>query len=255
MKFSIITPTYNRPEKLIRAVQSILDQDYENWEMIIVNDSPLFDYSIFNKFLEENKEKIINKIKYFINEENKGVNYSRNFALDNISNNSNYFTFLDDDDYFNKETLKKTFEKLNSFNLNIDWLIENKFDIKNNKKLTINKTNKNKISYLWDYLITKRFIGDATHFINVKYKNIKFSKIKNAEEWFFFSQIKSDFIYCDFNSVFIEYEDEGLTNNYKNKIEKLKNTFILFKETLIINNLNYKLFIYFILRIFAIILK
>ena len=255
MKFSIITPTYNRPEKLIRAVQSILDQDYENWEMIIVNDSPLFDYSIFNKFLEENKEKIINKIKYFINEENKGVNYSRNFALDNISNNSNYFTFLDDDDYFNKETLKKTFEKLNSFNLNIDWLIENKFDIKNNKKLTINKTNKNKINYLWDYLITKRFTGDATHFINVKYKNIKFSKIKNAEEWFFFSQIKSDFIYCDFNSVFIEYEDEGLTNNYKNKIEKLKNTFILFKETLIINNLNYKLFIYFILRIFAIILK
>ena len=119
MKFSIITPTYNRPEKLIRAVKSILDQDYENWEMIIVNDSPLFGYSIFNKFLEDNKEKVNNRIKYFINNENKGVNYSRNFALDNISNNSNYFTFLDDDDYFNKETLKKSFEKINSSNLDI----------------------------------------------------------------------------------------------------------------------------------------
>ena len=40
MKFSIITPTHKRAEMLIRAVTSVKNQTYTDWEMIIVNDSP-----------------------------------------------------------------------------------------------------------------------------------------------------------------------------------------------------------------------
>lgn len=256
MKFSIITPTYNRPDKLIRAVKSILEQDYTDWEMIIVNDSPNFDYYVFNKFLEDNKEKINSKIKYFINKKNMGVNFSRNFALENISPDSDYLCFLDDDDYFNKEALKKTFQKLNSLN-NVDWLVENRFDKNKNISLTKNNTKKNKINYLWDYLITKKFSGDATHFISTKYKDKKFSKeIKNAEEWFFFTQLSKNFDYYDFNATYTEgYEELGLNSGQKNKKLKLKNTFIILKESIKTKMLSPKLLLYFILRIFAIILK
>ena len=41
MKFSIITPTHQRPKELERAINSVLGQDYNNFEFIIVNDSPI----------------------------------------------------------------------------------------------------------------------------------------------------------------------------------------------------------------------
>ena len=73
MKFIIITPTYNRPTELTRAVESVLGQTYQNFEMIIVNDS-LF---IITQNLK-NKYKTNQKIIYIKNDENKGVNFSRN---------------------------------------------------------------------------------------------------------------------------------------------------------------------------------
>lgn len=254
MKFSIITPTYKRPKELIKCLESVLNNGYNDWEMIIINDSPSFDYSIFEKFLEENKDKINNRVKYFINQENMGVNFSRNFALDNISKDSDYICFLDDDDYFNSETLIKINEKLNSLE-SPDWLVANRFDTRKNKAITQNHTNKNKINYFWDYLIMKKFTGDVTNFISTKYKNKKFSKVKNAEEWIFFIQLTQEFYYYNFNATFSTgYEELGMTNTY-NKKEKIKNTKILIKESFEKKIFNLKLALYFFLRIFAIILK
>ena len=254
MKFSIITPTYKRPKELIKCLESVLNNKYNDWEIIIINDSPDFDYSTFENFLEINKEKINSKVKYFINQENMGVNFSRNFALKNISEDSDYICFLDDDDYFNSETLIKVNEKLNSLE-SPDWLIANRFDIRKNKAITQNYTNKNKINYFWDYLIMKKFTGDVTNFISTKYKNKKFSKVKNAEEWIFFMQLKKEFYYYDFNATFsFGYEEIGMTNTY-NKKEKIKNTKILIKESFEEKIFNLKLALYFFLRIFAIILK
>ena len=52
MKFSIITPTYKRADKLSRAVNSLRNQTYTDWEMIIVNDSPAeTEYLLVNHLL------------------------------------------------------------------------------------------------------------------------------------------------------------------------------------------------------------
>lgn len=254
MKFSIITPTYRRPKELIRSLESVLNNEYSDWEMNIVNDSPNFDYSKFEEFLEINKDKINNRIKYFINEENMGVNFSRNFALKNISDDSDYLCFLDDDDYLNTKTFTKINEKLNSLE-SPEWLVANRFDTRKNKAITENNTKKEIINYFWDYLIMKKFNGDATHFISTKYKNKKFSKVKNAEEWFFFIQLSEEFYYYNFDATFSTgYEELGMTNTY-NKKEKFKNTKILIKESIQEKIFNLKLALYFFLRIFAIILK
>ena len=39
--FSIILPTYNRGDRIEKAIQSVLDQTYSNWELIIVDDLSL----------------------------------------------------------------------------------------------------------------------------------------------------------------------------------------------------------------------
>lgn len=95
MKFSIITPTYNRASTLERAIRSILNQSYQNFEMIIVDDgSTDSTIDILKKYSNDSR------IKVFILPINGGVNVARNTGLKNVSDDSNWITFLDSDDEF-----------------------------------------------------------------------------------------------------------------------------------------------------------
>lgn len=253
MKFSIITPTHQRPKELERAINSVLGQDYNNFEFIIVNDSPDFDYSELEN-MEILKDR---RIKYFKNEKNMGVNFSRNFALDNVSEDSDYIIFLDDDDWLNEKCLSEAV-KIIKENPNYSWYVSNKADFRSNESITKNNTNKKEINYLKDYLIFKKFKGDATHIVSMKYKNIRFSKkVKQAEEWFYFIQLSDEFFYYNFNSTIIGgYDDKGLSKTYKNKLEKLKNTIKLYSELFSLKIFNpWVWFIYLPLRVGAIIFK
>lgn len=253
MKFSIITATYKKPKELIRAVNSILNQDYSNFEIIIVNDSPDFDYSEF-----ENGGGIKdNRIRYFKNEINLGNNYSKNFALDKISDDSDYILYLDDDDWLDSECLNKAVETIKE-NPNFSWYVSNR-SFEDGTKITKNKHNKIFISYVIDCLILKRFTGDATHIISSKYKKIKYStKVKLTEEWFYFSQIPEKFFYYDFNSTYQnKHTNSNMTVFYnKNKKERLKNTYKLYRELFELKYFNFFIwFLYLPLRIGSIVFK
>lgn len=260
MKFSIITPTYNRPDELKKTIESVIDQEYKNFEIIIINDSPDYDYTTFEKYLDNLSELDRQKVKYIKNKKNEGSNFSKNLALKNIKDDSDYFVFLDDDDYFSKNSLSKAFKALKSLKYP-GWLVTNRYNVSQNKSLTkyLDKEKDNiKVNYILDYLIFKKFRGDATHFINSIYKNKKFSNsVKNAEEWFFFSQLEKTFTYKDIDSTLTEgYQKEGLTNSYKkDKLNKIKNTYTLFVECVKIKNINPEILLYFLLRVFAILLK
>ncbi len=257
MKYSIITPTYNRPDLLKRSIDSVLNQRNQNdfdWEMIIVNDSPLFDYTEVEKYLTDIND---TKLKYLKNQKNIGVNYSRNFALNNISTDSDYIIFLDDDDHLNDDAIfeinKIIKSYLNENKKETTWLATNRLK-ENQESITKLKNKDIKLySYLCDYLIFKKISGDATHTIKssvIKKNKITFSQyIKNGEEWLFFIKIPEKFIYKNLNSTISGgYLEDGLTEDLKNKYKT--NTKILWKE--IINNkkliLNFKILIYMIMR-------
>ncbi|MFW6048523.1 MAG: glycosyltransferase family 2 protein, partial [Candidatus Natronoplasma sp.] len=71
---SVIIPTYKREEKLKRAVKSVLNQTYENVEIIVINDDPETD---INDLLQEAENlKLIN------HEVNKGGAGARNTGID-----------------------------------------------------------------------------------------------------------------------------------------------------------------------------
>lgn len=253
MKFSIITATYKRPRELIRAVQSVLDQNYPDFEMIIVNDSPDFDYSEF-----ENEELIKDsRVKYFKNKENKGVNFSRNFALDNVGTDTDYIIFLDDDDWLNTKTLY-TAAKIITDKPKQNWYVSNRA-YSNNISITKNNTKKTKIDYMTDYLITKKFSGDSTHCIDFnKNKKLRFpvSIGKSLDEaWYYFMQVDKKFYYYDFNSTLTDGSGDMTLFSKRNRKERLNNTYILFKDSISKKNMNPKLLIYLILRCFAITLK
>jgi len=88
--FSIIIPAYNRAWCIERAVKSILSQDIQDWELIIVDDGSTDNTKhIIEQYL------IDQRVQYF-HKENGGVGSARNVGINKL--NSDVFMFLDSDD-------------------------------------------------------------------------------------------------------------------------------------------------------------
>ncbi len=105
---SIILPVYNVEQYLEECLESILNQTYQNFEVICVNDaSPDNSLKILEKYAQkDNRFKVINHKK------NKGVSVTRNTAIKKAK--SEYITFVDADDKLDPtylETLAKYRDK------------------------------------------------------------------------------------------------------------------------------------------------
>ncbi len=96
---SIIMPSYNTADFIEESVQSVLDQTYQNWELVIVDDCSTDQTDdVISKF---NDQRII----FQKNDANSGAAVSRNKAI--ASAKGRYIAFLDSDDLWSKEKLEK----------------------------------------------------------------------------------------------------------------------------------------------------
>jgi glycosyltransferase involved in cell wall biosynthesis len=106
--FSIIIPTYNRKDKLLTAVKSVLAQTFKDFEIIVINDagdSPEYELKKLND----------SRIKYIQHDSNIGLSAARNTGLKTAK--GKYIAFLDDDDIyypFHLETLLQHLQTGNS---------------------------------------------------------------------------------------------------------------------------------------------
>ena len=90
---SVIIPTYNRAALLPRAIDSILNQTFQNFEIVIIDDASTDNTA---QILKEYKKKS-NKIKVITHEKNQGVAQARNTG--NQHARGKYIALLDSDDY------------------------------------------------------------------------------------------------------------------------------------------------------------
>lgn len=98
-KISIIIPTYNRSWSIERAVNSVLKQTNQDWELIIVDDGSTDDTRLkLLSYLEKDS-----RIRYFY-KENGGVGSARNYGAKKAGNE--YITFLDSDDELTSDALE-----------------------------------------------------------------------------------------------------------------------------------------------------
>ncbi len=91
-KISVIVPVYNKENYVEETINSLLNQTYENLEIIIINDGS----KDKSKEICEKKEKEDNRIK-LINIENHGAGYARNVGIENAT--GDFISFIDADDY------------------------------------------------------------------------------------------------------------------------------------------------------------
>lgn len=107
---SIIMPVYNKESTVSRAIESVLNQTYKKFELIIVNDGSI-----------DNSEDIILSYKrkdhriIYLKQKNKGVAVARNVGIDNSK--LKYISFLDADDQIDNLFLEKMISTIGKSNV------------------------------------------------------------------------------------------------------------------------------------------
>lgn len=102
---SIIIPVYNAAKTLNRCIESVLRQEYDDFEAIFINDGSRDNSGeILEDFAQKDK-----RIK-IITQSNAGVSLARNAGLDEAS--GSYICFLDSDDYIESEYISKLTETI-----------------------------------------------------------------------------------------------------------------------------------------------
>ena len=122
---SIVITVYNAEKYLEQCLNSIKNQTYKNFEVILVNDGSIdHSESICMDFV-----KVDTRFKYFT-KVNGGASSARNFGLDNVT--GNYITFIDADDWVDENHLEVLINNIKDNNSDMAVSSIKKFDNSNN---------------------------------------------------------------------------------------------------------------------------
>lgn len=119
---SVIVPVYNTPEKYIKqCVNSILDQTYQDIQLLLIDDGSKKTCAEFlDTFGEKDQRcKVIHTL-------NKGVSSARNTGIEN--SDGEYITFVDSDDWIEKDCLEQLLKSIGSFDMAIIGYEKYNFD-------------------------------------------------------------------------------------------------------------------------------
>lgn len=108
---SVIMPSYNGMKYIKEAVDSVLNQSFRNFELIIADDAST---DGTKKYLSELADKYEDKIKIIFIEQNGGIGNARNTAIKAAS--GEYLMFIDQDDFLSAGALKQVAAELSFFN-------------------------------------------------------------------------------------------------------------------------------------------
>jgi len=172
---SVVIPYYKKKKFIEETIKSVLEQTYQNFEIIIVyDDLDHQDLPYLNKIKNFDK-----RINLFINKKNMGAGISRNIAID--YSKGNFIAFLDSDDIWKKIKLESQIEFMKKNSLIVS---HTSYDIINKHKKVIS-TRRARNFYAVNDLLKSCDIGLSTVIISKKIKelNLQFPNLKTKEDF------------------------------------------------------------------------
>ena len=175
----VIMPNYNKGNFLEETINSVILQEYKNWNLFIIDNSSTDNSKIIlNKF-----KNIQSKINLIYLHKNKGVAFSRNLGI--RLSNSKYIAFVDSDDYWSPSKLKDQIYFMEKFNYSFTYTDYVPFTSKNNKKF-FKKSVITPDSFNYEQFINDTSIHTSTMVLKRSIINtIKFPKLKSFEDYCF----------------------------------------------------------------------
>lgn len=195
---SIVITTYNRYNLLKRCINSIINQDYKNYEIIIIDDHSIPSYE--NEIIKE-----FPQIRYIYQDKNTGPGAARNKGISVAENN--YIIIMDDDDIF----ANNAFKKINGFLFHNSHL---NYPVYNFLCTTTPKSNDELYNvYSFSDYIAGSIVGDTTHVINKElFWNInryQFPISRIGAEMLLWLQIARDFGYILVNEIIVQVTEDS----------------------------------------------
>lgn len=227
---SIIVPMYNSEKYIVRCIDSLLEQSYENIEIIVVDDGSSDNGVDIIKKYSDNRINIYQK-------KNEGVSATRNFGIE--KSNGDFLLFVDSDDYVSKDIVEIMVDKIKNINsmvfCNNDEIWSNRVEKRilfTGDNVQLDKTNvlrviaSGKAGLVCSKLVSNRVI---------KENNIMFDKnLKVGEDQLFFlkvAQYTKEFKYVNKSLYFYDRTNENsATIKYQNR---LYNNFSYLQEEII----------------------
>lgn len=210
-RVSINLCCYNSEKYLRETLDSIINQTYKDWELVIINDgSSDSTESIINEYVKQGYPIIYHY------QDNKGLGYSRNEALKRSS--GKYIAFIDHDDIWMPEKLKKQIP-LFSINPKTAIVVSNaiQFNEKGDNALYCKK--KPQTGYIFKELLVNNFICLSTAVLRKRVLN-------DLDEWFDsrFRHIEEAELFTRIAFAwYLDYLDEPLV---KNRIHKESSSYL-----------------------------
>ena len=161
---SIIMPSYNTAAYIAKSIQSVINQTYTEWELIIVDDCSVDNtYEIVKAFCDS-------RIRYFENENNRGAAVSRNKALREAK--GKWIAFLDSDDMWLPEKLERQIEfmEVNDYHFSYTNYSEINIDGEKNGVIVTGPkriTKTGMFNYCWPGCLTVMYDAEAIGLIQI----------------------------------------------------------------------------------------
>lgn len=229
---SVIIPTYNRRNLLPIAINSVLNQKMQDFEIIVVNDHGEDVSDIINNFNDK-------RIVYINKEKNKGLGAARNSGLDVAQ--GKYVNFLDDDDWFGSYHLQILTDYLRETKNKIaytDCVCHVQEKMNNGNYKTIGR----QIIYSFDYDLDMFLYQNITPVLGVMYEfqDSNLSKIRHDEslrtyeDWVFFLELTKFYPmhHLDLATCSYVFKEDGTT------MSSSRNEFTTLLPQIYRNNIN-----------------
>lgn len=235
---SVLVVFYNDKNTLARCLNSIVNQNYSNFEIVIVNDGSTDrienkKYKSFIKQIqkENKKNKSLKKITYYVHKKNLGIVEARRTCVKLCR--GKFCTFVDSDDYLENDTLQKFYMALEESNADIVHGCANVFfgsDIEQEKILQVKKRcNLVHLGVLQDENILDNFLCKHEHcnfmwgklfrtqVVRFAFCNIPSVKIILAEDLliYFFICMNASCYYGIDENIYNYNVSYGITSNTK----------------------------------------
>lgn len=210
---SIIVPCYNQAEYLDECLQSVLDQTYENWECIIVNDgSPDNTEEVAKKWTEKDE-----RFKYLL-KVNGGLSSARNAGIEIAK--GEWIQFLDCDDYIHLEKFSKSVALMkkesdlivSNFQMIYDGVLSPPFC-----DLSLYEINLKNLILQWD--VDFNIPVHCALFKRTNVGEIRFNeKLKAKEDWLFwiefFKQENVSYNFINEHLAYYRHNEASLSKNF-----------------------------------------
>ncbi|MHA7942482.1 glycosyltransferase family 2 protein [Formosa sp. 3Alg 14/1] len=172
---SVITPVYNAEKFISDTIQSVLNQTYVNWELILVDDgSTDGSLDIISKFTQTHTN-----IFLFQNDKNSGAAITRNKGTKEAK--GDYIAFLDADDLWLPTKLEKQIRFMINQDLNVSFSSYNLIDERGN---ALHKRIQALESLSYNKLLKCNYIGNLTGMYHVKsLEKIYTKNLRKRQDW------------------------------------------------------------------------